>query len=76
MILLASYNWDNSGILLIKKVFDKEKDGFIEEECVRHVLANLGENITDEEIREIIDETEKDDRGRINIKELMSVLTH
>ena len=47
------------------RVFDKDGNGFISAAELRHVMTNLGEKLTDEEVDEIISEAEIDDDGQV-----------
>ncbi len=48
------------------RVFDKDGDGFITPAELRHVMANLGEKLTDDEVGEMIREADDDGDGRVN----------
>lgn len=48
------------------KVFDKDGNGFISAAELRHVMTNLGEKLTDEEVDEMIREADIDGDGQIN----------
>lgn len=45
------------------RVFDKDQNGFISAAELRHVMTNLGEKLTDEEVDEMIRETDVDGDG-------------
>ncbi len=47
-------------------VFDKDGNGFISAAELRHVMTNLGEKLTDEEVDEMIREADTDGDGQIN----------
>jgi len=51
------------------KVFDKDKDGFISAAELRNVMYNLGEELSELEIFEMIEEADLDGDGRVNFKE-------
>ncbi|KAJ8646861.1 hypothetical protein MRB53_008609 [Persea americana] len=46
------------------KVFDKDQNGFISAAELRHVMTNLGEKLTDEEVDEMIREADVDGDGQ------------
>ena len=48
------------------KVFDKDGNGLISAAELRHVLTNLGEKLTDEEVNEMIREADLDGDGCVN----------
>lgn len=48
------------------RVFDKDGNGFISAAELRHVMTNLGEKLTDEEVQEMIREADVDGDGQIN----------
>ncbi|GFQ04168.1 calmodulin [Phtheirospermum japonicum] len=56
------------------RVFDKDQNGFISVAELRHVMTNLGENLTDEEVDEMICEADVDDDGQINYEEFVKVM--
>lgn len=49
-------------------VFDKDGSGTISADELRQVMKSLGENLTDEEIDEMIREADKDKNGTIDCK--------
>ncbi|EEC13003.1 calmodulin, putative, partial [Ixodes scapularis] len=48
------------------RVFDKNGDGFISASELRHVMTNLGEKLTDEEVEDMIKEADLDGDGLVN----------
>ena len=57
------------------RAFDKDGNGFISAADLRHVITNLGEKLTDEELDEIIRETDINGDGQVNCEKLVTVLT-
>lgn len=48
------------------RVFDRNGDGFISASELRHVMTNLGEKLTDEEVEDMIREADLDGDGLVN----------
>lgn len=48
------------------RVFDKDGNGFISAAELRHVMTNLGEKLTDDEVDEMIREADLDGDGMVN----------
>ena len=61
-------------ILEAFKVFDKDGNGFISAAELRHVMTNLGEKLTDEEVDEMIREADVDGDGQINYEEFVKMM--
>lgn len=57
------------------RVFDKDGNGYISAAELRHVMTNLGEKLTDEEVNEMIKEADVDGDGRVYFEEYVRVLT-
>ncbi|GFQ06757.1 calmodulin [Phtheirospermum japonicum] len=53
------------------RVFDKDQNGFISVAELCHVMTNLGEKLTDEEVNEMIREADVDGDGQINYEEFV-----
>lgn len=49
-----------------QNLFDKDGNGFISAAELRHVMTNLGEKLTDEEVDEMIREADIDGDGQVN----------
>ena len=56
------------------RVFDKDGNGFISAAELRHVMTNLGEKLTDEEVDEMIREADIDGDGQINYEEFVKMM--
>ena len=56
------------------KVFDKDGNGFISAAELRHVMTNLGEKLSDEEVDEMIREADVDGDGQINYQEFVDMM--
>ncbi|XP_018414735.1 PREDICTED: centrin-3 [Nanorana parkeri] len=57
------------------KLFDDDDSGKINLRNLRRVARELGENMSDEELRAMIDEFDKDGDGEINIEEFITIMT-
>nr|XP_046231392.1 centrin-3 [Scatophagus argus] len=62
-------------ILKAFKLFDDDESGKISLRNLRRVARELGENISDEELRSMIDEFDADGDGEINQEEFVSIMT-
>ncbi|KAJ4762489.1 hypothetical protein LUZ62_072864 [Rhynchospora pubera] len=58
------------------KVFDKDNNGFISASELRTVLMNLGENISDAEVDEMIKEADANGDGQVDYAEFVKMMTY
>ncbi|KAK6999844.1 calmodulin, partial [Biomphalaria glabrata] len=58
------------------RVFDKDGNGYISAQELRHVMTNLGERLTDEEVNEMIKEADIDGDGQVNYEEFVKMMAH
>ena len=56
------------------KIFDKDNDKLISNEELLLVLTSLGQNLSEEEIHDIIEEADADKDGHINYEEFVEFL--
>ncbi|GJM95224.1 hypothetical protein PR202_ga11934 [Eleusine coracana subsp. coracana] len=56
------------------KVFDKDQNGYISATELRHVMINLGEKLTDEEVEQMIREADLDGDGQVNYDEFVRMM--
>ncbi|GLU18398.1 hypothetical protein SLE2022_347020 [Rubroshorea leprosula] len=56
------------------KVFDKDQNGFISAAELRHVMTNLRENLTDEEVGEMIREADTKGDAQVNYEEFVRMM--
>ena len=56
-------------------MFDKDGDGKISAEELKHVMMNLGEKLTDEELDEMIKEADIDGDGEVNDEGLSLIIS-
>ncbi|XP_061946199.1 calmodulin-2/4-like [Populus nigra] len=56
------------------KVFDKDQDGYISPNELRHVMINLGEQLTDKELELMIQVANLDGDGQVNYEEFMRMM--
>ncbi|KAK9532143.1 hypothetical protein VZT92_009545 [Zoarces viviparus] len=57
------------------RLFDDDESGKISLRNLRRVARELGENVSDEELRSMIDEFDADGDGEINQQEFLSIMT-
>ena len=57
------------------KTFDRDNSGLISAKNLVHVMASLGERITEDEAEEMIKEADADGDGTINFKEFCDIIT-
>ncbi|XP_049873796.1 calmodulin-A-like isoform X3 [Pectinophora gossypiella] len=57
------------------RVFDKNNDGLISSVELRHVMTNLGERLSEEEVDDMIREADLDGDGMVNYDEFVTKLT-
>ncbi|NXJ70361.1 CETN2 protein, partial [Rostratula benghalensis] len=62
-------------LLKVFKVFDYDDTGKISFENLKVVAGEVGEEITDEELQEMIDEADVDGDGEVNKQEFLRILT-
>ena len=55
-------------------MFDKDGDGLISAAELRHVMTNLGEKLTDEEVDDMIREVDVDGDGQVNYEEFVRMM--
>ncbi|PNH05759.1 Caltractin [Tetrabaena socialis] len=56
------------------RLFDDDGSGTITLKDLRRVAKELGENLTDEELQEMIDEADRDGDGEINEEEFIRIM--
>ena len=56
------------------KVFDKNGNGFTSAFELRHVMTNLGEKLTSEQVDQMIREADVDGDGQINYEEFVKMM--
>eukprot|EP00745_Piridium_sociabile_P041893 TRINITY_DN83508_c0_g1_i1.p1 TRINITY_DN83508_c0_g1~~TRINITY_DN83508_c0_g1_i1.p1 ORF type:complete len:170 (+),score=58.42 TRINITY_DN83508_c0_g1_i1:69-512(+) len=56
------------------RIFDKEGNGMVNAVELRHVLTNLGEKLSDEEVDEMIREADITGDGQVNYNEFVKVM--
>ncbi|KAJ8780456.1 hypothetical protein J1605_011720 [Eschrichtius robustus] len=61
-------------ILKAFKLFDDDNTGSISVNNIKRVAKELGENLTDDELQEVLDEADHDGDGEINEEEFLRMM--
>lgn len=61
-------------VCVLVQVFDKDQRGFIEAKELRHVLTNIGEKLSTNEMEDMIKEADPDNDGKIQYEEFVRLL--
>ncbi len=61
-------------ILKAFRLFDDDQTGKISFKNLKRVAVDLGETLTDEELREMIQEADKDEDGEVNQEEFLRIM--
>ncbi|GAV75777.1 EF_hand_5 domain-containing protein [Cephalotus follicularis] len=56
------------------KMFDKDQDGYISPNELRHAMITLGEKLSDEELELMIKEADLDGDGQVNYEEFVRMM--
>eukprot|EP01017_Pseudomicrothorax_dubius_P009548 TRINITY_DN13266_c0_g1_i1.p1 TRINITY_DN13266_c0_g1~~TRINITY_DN13266_c0_g1_i1.p1 ORF type:complete len:153 (+),score=30.27 TRINITY_DN13266_c0_g1_i1:100-558(+) len=56
------------------QMFDKDSTGLVSKDVVQHVLKNIGGQLTNEEIGEVIREADVESNGNVNYEEFIRFL--
>lgn len=56
------------------RVFDQDGNGFISPRELQSVMCNLGEKLSEEEIKDMIQEADQDKDGQVNYAEFVKVM--
>ncbi|XP_033018426.1 uncharacterized protein LOC117054078 [Lacerta agilis] len=57
------------------RVFDKDGNGYVSAAELRHIMTNLGEKLTDEEVEDMIKEADVDGDGQVNYEEFLKIMS-
>ncbi|KAL8592617.1 hypothetical protein ACOMHN_026547 [Nucella lapillus] len=57
------------------KVFDKDGDGYLSVSEFRHVMTNLGERLTPEEVEDMVRQVDHLEEGRVSCEEFVKLVT-
>ncbi|XP_063685150.1 uncharacterized protein LOC134819254 [Bolinopsis microptera] len=55
-------------------IFDKKHDGFIDPSELKHIMTNIGEDMGDSEIAEMMKEADVDNDGKLSYDEFLEVM--
>jgi len=71
----GSGNFSDDEILGAFRAFDLDKNNYVGAAEIRHVLINIGERVTDEEIDEMIRMVDRDGDGQVSFGEFYKMVT-
>uniref|UniRef100_A0A8C0XCX3 EF-hand domain-containing protein n=1 Tax=Castor canadensis TaxID=51338 RepID=A0A8C0XCX3_CASCN len=71
---LKSEKDEKEEILKAFKLFDDDDTGSISLNNIKRVAKELGENLTDDELQEMLDEADRDGDGEINEEEFLRMM--
>ena len=74
LVELQSEKDSKEEILKAFKLFDDDETGKISFRNLKRVAKELGENMTDEELAEMIEEADRDGDGEINEEEFLRIM--
>jgi len=57
------------------KMFDKDGKGFISAADLKHVMTNLGQKLTDEELNEMMRKADVNGDGQLSVEEFVTMMT-
>lgn len=56
------------------KIFDRDGDGLLSAQELKHVLINMGEKLSDQDVEDMIHEVDSDGDGQITLEEFIKLL--
>ena len=65
---------DTDDMTRMFRLFDKDKKGYIEVKDLKRIAAELGENMTDAELREMVDRASNQAHGRVTLEEFTTIM--
>jgi len=58
------------------KIFDKNRDGYIDAKEIKMVTTTLGQRLTNEEVEEFMSSADMDGDGKLNYHEFVKIMTN
>jgi len=58
------------------RTFDTDNTGFISFKNVKALATELGESMTDEELRDLVDEADRDGDGEVSMDEFLAIMRY
>lgn len=71
---LMSTRDTQSEIEKIFKLFDTDNTGYITYRSLKRVVSELGENLSDNDIQEMIDQADRSGQGKINLQDFTRIM--
>ena len=71
---MKTFGENESSIRKAFRVLDKDKNGYVTVKEMKDIMMKMGEQLTEKEVREMIDEADTNGDGRIDMDEFVDMM--